>query len=219
MIAALWLARRESTVVNVTPEETVRNYYRESYELLKQYVDILADRGISWGLLGPREAERLWDRHILNCLSLADVIPEGLAVVDVGSGAGLPGIPLSIVRSDLDVTLLEPLKRRYEFLVRAVDELGLAPRVNVVRGRAEECKEVFEAVICRAVAPLQKLLGWCAPLFRSRGSLYALKGSSAPEEVTAAQPFLDRLDLVAEVRSVRAAPEAEATSVIVVSSR
>ena len=79
----------------------------------------MLDRGIKLGLIGPREADRIWDRHILNSLALADLIPEGSSVVDVGSGAGLPGIPLAIVRPDLSVTLLDPMLRRTTFLKRS----------------------------------------------------------------------------------------------------
>jgi len=183
-------------------------------ETLERYIDILASRGIDWGLLGPREAPRLFDRHILNSVALAELIPEGSRVVDVGSGAGLPGIPLAIVRPDLDVTLLEPLLRRHTFLEQAVEELGLGHRVSAVRGRAEDTRERSDVVVARAVAPLGRLLGWTARLFLPNGELLALKGSSAPDEVAAAQRDLTRLGLAADVLRVRADQRADATTVV-----
>ncbi|HEX2858288.1 MAG TPA: 16S rRNA (guanine(527)-N(7))-methyltransferase RsmG [Propionibacteriaceae bacterium] len=183
-------------------------------EAIERYVDILASRGIEWGLLGPREAPRLFDRHILNSVALAELIPQGSRVVDVGSGAGLPGIPLAVVRPDLDVTLLEPLLRRYTFLEEAVAELGLEERVAVVRGRAEETKERFDVVVARAVAPLARLLGWTSGLFLPHGELLALKGSSAADEVAAARRDLVRLGVAAEVLRVRADQRADPTTVV-----
>ncbi len=146
-------------------------------EAIRQYVDILASRGIDWGVIGPREGERLWERHILNSIAGASLFPEGATVVDVGSGAGLPGIPLAILRPDLRVTLLESLLRRANFLDLAVEELGLADRVRVVRARAEEHRERYAVVASRAVAPLPRLVGWCAPLMTGGGKILALKGS------------------------------------------
>lgn len=192
-----------------------RAAYPQSYGVLKQYVDILASRGIDWGLMGPREKERLWDRHILNSLAMADLLPEGVSVVDVGSGAGLPGIPLAIVRPDLEMTLLEPMQRRSDFLAIAVHELGIEDRVNVERGRAEDSAGHYDAVVCRAVAPLDRLLRWTTPLFYPGGTLYALKGQSAADEVDEAESFLEGSGLVADVRSVRVLG-AEPTSVVVV---
>ncbi|WP_203567844.1 16S rRNA (guanine(527)-N(7))-methyltransferase RsmG [Aestuariimicrobium ganziense] len=183
---------------------------------IESYVDILASRGIEWGLLGPREAGRLWERHVLNSVALTSVIPTGARTVDVGSGAGLPGIPLAVLRPDLEMVLLEPLQRRAEFLELAVDELGLDDRVTVVRGRAEELKDRFDVVTGRAVAPLTKLLEWCMPLFVPRGQMVMLKGASAPDEVAKAGKELKKARLVAQVRQVRAHPAAEPTSAVVV---
>lgn len=185
-------------------------------ETIKQYVDILASKGIEWGLLGPREKDRLWDRHILNSAALADLIPRGVRLVDVGSGAGLPGIPLAILRPDLEVTLLEPLLRRHTFLMETVAELGLQDRVLVERGRAEDSDEVYDVVICRAVANLRKLLGWCTPLFYPDGRLIALKGESVQEEIDDAEKLLAASRLTADVLQVRAHPEAEVTHALVI---
>lgn len=196
--------------------EQAKQVYRDNYETIERYVDILATKGIEWGLLGPREVDRLWERHILNSAALADLIPEGSTVVDVGSGAGLPGIPLTILRPDLDVTLLEPLLRRSTFLSETVEDLGIDDRVRVLRGRAEECKETFDVVTCRAVANLTKLLGWTTPLFYPAGRLVALKGESVVQEIEDASRLLERRHLVPELFQVRAHPEAEVTQAVVI---
>src|SRR5919202_3232006 len=120
-----------------------------------RYVDILLNRGIEWGLVGPREGPRLWERHILNSAALSDLVPQGSSVADVGSGAGLPGIPLAILRPDLRVDLVEPLLRRVTFLTQAVDELGITDRVTVVRARAEDHRGAYDVVVARALAPLE----------------------------------------------------------------
>lgn len=183
-------------------------------EQIKQYVDILADRGIAWGLIGPRESDRLWDRHVLNSVAMADLVPHGASVIDVGSGAGLPGIPLAIRRPDLEITLLEPLLRRSNFLTEAVDELRLAHRVRVVRARAEDHDGQYDIVTARAVAPLPRLLTWCVPLMGSAGELLALKGSSAASEIDQSKQILAKRRLHADVVSVRAHPRTEATQVV-----
>jgi 16S rRNA (guanine527-N7)-methyltransferase len=164
------------------------------------YARLLATDGIVRGLIGPGEVPRLWDRHLLNSAAIAPLVPDGARVVDVGSGAGLPGIPLALVRPDLTVTLLEPSARRVAFLLECVDRLGL-DNVTVVRGRAEEGpvrRELggADVVTARAVAPLDKLAGWCLPLLRTGGRLLALKGSTAAEELAAVQPLAGAADAV-----------------------
>ena len=156
-------------------------------KLAEAYAVWLAGAGIERGLIGPREVDRLWERHILNSAVLGDVIDDGSRVVDVGSGAGLPGIPLAIARPDLHVQLLEPLLRRTTFLKEVVEDLGLN-NVEVIRGRAEERESIRAAgnadvVTSRAVAPLGKLTGWSLPLVRKGGSMRALKGASVSEEL------------------------------------
>lgn len=158
--------------------------------LAVRYAELLRGPGVVRGLLGPREADRLWDRHLLNCAVLGDVVPTGSSVLDVGSGAGLPGLPLAIARPDLSVTLLEPMARRIAFLEEAVAGLGLTG-VRVVRGRAEDGSVRrtlgrFPVVTARAVAPLGRLVGWCLPLVAPGGQLLAMKGSSAEAELEAA---------------------------------
>lgn len=180
-------------------EAVVASVFGDGATVINQYVDILASRGIDWGLIGPRERDRLWERHILNSVALAPRLHSGASVLDVGSGAGLPGLPLAIARPDLKVTLLESLLRRVNFLEVAVDELGVSDRVSVVRGRAEEHRARYDVVTCRAVAPLARLLAWCLPLVTPGGRLVALKGSSAGSEVEAAGPELARLRVRASV--------------------
>lgn len=154
--------------------------------LAKRYVALLTEHGVTRGLIGPREVDRLWDRHVLNSAVIAELVPESATVIDVGSGAGLPGVPLAIARPDLRVTLLEPMARRVAWLTEVVDELAID--VEVVRGRAEEPdvrRDIggADVVTARAVAPLAKLAGWCLPLTRPGGVVMALKGESANEEL------------------------------------
>mgnify|MGYP000059104244 FL=1 len=186
-------------------------------ERAEAYVRILATRGVERGLIGPREVPRLWERHLLNSVAVSSLISAGVSVVDVGSGAGLPGIPLAVARPDLRITLLEPLLRRATFLHEVTAELGLDDRVTVIRGRAEDCRDRFEVVTARAVAPLARLLGWTRQLFLPDGALLALKGASAADEVRAARTELGRLGVRAQLLSVRADPDADPTTVVVVS--
>lgn len=193
--------------------------FGDRFEQISRYVDILTSRGVEWGLLGPREPARIWSRHILNCAALGGLLPQGSSVMDIGSGAGLPGIVLAVLRPDLEVVLVESLLRRANFLELAVVELGLEDRVTVVRGRAEEQKRRVDVVTCRAVAPLEKLLRWSASAFLPGGMLVALKGESAQDEVRAAAKELDRRRLFAEVVQIRADQATEATQAIVVRRR
>jgi 16S rRNA (guanine527-N7)-methyltransferase len=183
-------------------------------QTIQTYAEILQGRAIEWGLLGPREADRVWDRHILNSAALGELIPDGSSVVDVGSGAGLPGIPLAILRPDLTVTLLEPLLRRSTFLTEVVDELGIAARVRVVRERAEDHKGRYDVVVARAVAPLDGLIRWCDPLRRPAGVLLAIKGESAEADMVQAAKALRARGLRAELVLARAHPEAEPARVV-----
>jgi len=194
--------------------EIAYDCFGPSFESISRYVDMLTSRGVDRGLLGPREVPRVWERHILNSVAVADLVPVGSDVLDVGSGAGLPGIPLAVLRSDLTVTLLEPLLRRSAFLLEAVDDLGLAGRVRVVRERVEEHRSRYEVVTARAVAPLPKLLPWLDSVRSPAGVILAIKGAKAVDEVRSAAPILSRLRLTAEVLSVRALPQAGPATVI-----
>jgi 16S rRNA (guanine527-N7)-methyltransferase len=155
--------------------------------LAVKYAELLAGPGVERGLLGPREAPRLWERHLLNCAVVADAIPQDASVADVGSGAGLPGVVLAIRRPDIDVVLVEPLQRRATFLTEVVEELGLT-HVRVVRSRLEDLadKTLVDVVVARAVAPLDRLAAWTLPLLRTGGRLLALKGERADSELAAA---------------------------------
>jgi 16S rRNA (guanine527-N7)-methyltransferase len=162
-----------------------------------RYARMLAGDGLTRGLLGPREVPRLWDRHLLNCAVISELVSPGATVTDVGSGAGLPGIPLALARADLSIELLEPLQRRVIFLREVVSSLRL-DRVQVVRGRAEDSvgTKRVDVVTARAVAPLSRLAVWCLPLLRPGGSLIALKGSQAGAELAASADDLRRLGAV-----------------------
>ena len=170
------------------PDDRARAFFGEALPLAIAYADWLAGAGVERGLLGPREAERIWDRHLLNCAVVAPLLAPGDRVVDVGSGAGLPGIPLALVRGDCSFVLLEPLARRAAFLEEVVADLALGARVSVVRARAEDAARTgvtYDVAVARAVAPLDRLAGWCLPLVRPGGRLLALKGERAEAEVAA----------------------------------
>lgn len=178
--------------------EQARTVFGEYFPEAMRYAELLADAGVKRGLIGPREVPRLWERHLLNCAVLSEVVPEGVTVCDVGSGAGLPGIPLALVRPDLKITLLEPLLRRTNFLQEVVELLGL-DHVTVVRGRAEEMLGKItpvHVVTARAVAPLDRLAGWGVPLLRPYGEMLALKGDTAQEEIDGSRAALSRLGVV-----------------------
>jgi 16S rRNA (guanine527-N7)-methyltransferase len=150
------------------------------------FVRLLATDAVERGLIGPREADRLWDRHLLNCAVIAEAIPHGAHVVDLGSGAGLPGIPLALARPDVSVDLVEPMSRRTAFLDEAVDALGLGA-VRVVRARADAVeRDRYDVVTARALAPLDRLVPMALPLARRGGVLLAMKGGSAADELSAA---------------------------------
>ena len=165
--------------------------------MLTRYAGWLAGAGTVRGLLGPREVPRLWDRHLLNSVALAELLPSGVRLVDIGTGAGLPGLAVAIVRPDLRVDLVESLLRRTDFLTEVVADLGLDDRVRVIRGRAEDPAVVAEAgatdyVTARAVAPLDKLVRWSFPLLVRGGRLMAMKGATAEAEVAEHASMLRR---------------------------
>jgi 16S rRNA (guanine527-N7)-methyltransferase len=178
-----------------------RVLFGDRLPLARRYAELLSTEGVVRGLIGPREAPRIWGRHVLNCAAMADLIQPDASVVDVGSGAGLPGIVLAVARPDLTVVLVEPLERRTVFLTEAVDQLGLQARVSVVRGRAEELARgartgqlsPADVVTARAVAPMDRLAAWCLPLAAVGGRLLALKGASAADEVAAHRGAIGRL--------------------------
>ena len=162
--------------------------FGERLDLAEAFASLLATVGVERGLIGPREADRIWDRHLLNCAVIADLLPADARVVDVGSGAGLPGLAIAIRRRDVAVDLVESLQRRTDFLTEAVEHLGLSNQVRVVRGRAEDGAvrdTVGQAhwVTARAVAPLDRLVRWCLPLLAGGGRLLAIKGDRGRDEL------------------------------------
>jgi 16S rRNA (guanine527-N7)-methyltransferase len=197
----------------------LREIFGAEFPLVNRYVDILATTGVEWGLVGPRETEKLWNRHILNSTALSGLIATNSTVADVGSGAGLPGIPLALLRPDLRMTLIEPLLRRSTFLTETVTTLGIADRVQIVRSRAEDHQHSYDVVVARALAPLVRLIGWCNPLRAADGVILALKGSSATDEVAAAARQLRTAQLNAEVLTVRAHPDVEPATVVRLSAQ
>ena len=179
--------------------------FGDRLEVAERYTAILAGDGVERGLLGPREIDRLWVRHILNCGALGELVTAGETVVDIGSGAGLPGIPLALSRPDIQVVLVEPLLRRSEFLREVVADLGLD--VVVVRGRAEdaEVRKLLgesDAVTSRAVTSLDKLTKWSLPLMRRGGRMLAMKGEKAGAEVEEHRRVMEAMGAV-DVRVVR----------------
>lgn len=168
------------------PPASAATIFGQHLDAARRYAELLTGPGVERGLLGPREVDRIWDRHILNSAAIAELLSPAERLIDIGSGAGLPGIPLAIARPDLEVALLEPLLRRSEFLNEVVDELGLA--VEVVRGRAEEpwVRDQFgerDVAVSRAVAALDKLTKWSMPLLRPGGRMLAIKGERGRDEV------------------------------------
>lgn len=164
--------------------------------VVRRFAADLADRGVELGLIGPREPERLWSRHLLNCGVLAAAVPQDVTVVDVGSGAGLPGVVLAATRPDLTVTLLEPMARRTAWLTEEILRLEL-PNAVVLRGRAEEVRgrHDFDVVTARAVGALRTLLPITAPLVRPGGELLLMKGAGVDAELADAEKVVRRLRL------------------------
>jgi 16S rRNA (guanine527-N7)-methyltransferase len=164
---------------SVSRETLIERYFPERLTEIAAYAQFLATAGIERGLIGPREGERIWERHIFNCLPVTQLIPHGASLFDIGSGAGLPGIVIALARPDLTVTLIEPLERRVAFLNEAVDGLN----IEVIRGRAQDVKKSADFVTARAVAPLEKLKKMSWHMVKTGGSLLAMKGEGASAEM------------------------------------
>ena len=183
----------EEFLPEVEPAEA-EAIFGDRIQLARGYAAALVRDGDLLGLLGPRELPRLWTRHILNSAAVAELIPTGKTVADIGSGAGLPGIPLAIARPNNHFTLIEPMERRSDWLREIVEELGLT-NVTVLRARAEEVGEVFDIATARAVSALPKLLRLAIPMVRHGGEVLALKGSKAAEEVLEAKKLQKKLGI------------------------
>jgi len=195
--------RRATTPVPPAPD-AAKTVFGPRLDLAQRYAELLADTGVEWGLLGPHEIERIWERHLLNCGVVAELLEPGERVADIGSGAGLPGVALAIAEPRLDVVLIESLLRRSEFLRMVVTELGLG--VEVLRGRAEdravrESAGGCDAVVSRAVASLDKVARWSMALLRPGGRMLAIKGERAPAELREHRRVLTSLG-AADVRVV-----------------
>lgn len=206
-------------LVPPTPEAAAR-VFGSRLALAERYVARLADTGISHGLIGPREAPRLWDRHMLNCAVVEQVIPDGASVIDIGSGAGLPGLVLAIVRPDLQLHLVEPLARRTTWLELTIEALGL-DTVTVHQARAEAMagELVADWVTARAVTALPRLIELAFPLLRPGGSLVALKGTTAAEELASSTAAASRFAIAsARVTEVGAEVVEPPTTLVIVTA-
>jgi 16S rRNA (guanine527-N7)-methyltransferase len=169
---------------SVSRETLIAQYFPGQTDAIARYADFLVGAGIERGLIGPREGERIWDRHIFNCLPITLLLPEGASLFDIGSGAGLPGIVIALARPDVKVTLIEPLERRVEFLKEAVAAISSdLIEIEVIRGRAQDVKKSANFVTARAVAPLEKLKKMSWHMVKTGGSLLAMKGEAAAAEM------------------------------------
>lgn len=204
------------------PPASAERVFGPELGLARAYAELLATDGTAHGHLGPREVPRLWERHLLNCAVVTDLLPDGARVVDVGSGAGLPGLPMALRRPDLRVVLVEPMLRRTAFLEQCIATLGLQDRVSVLRGRAEtpEMRSRLDWpawITARAVAPLDRLADWCLPLLAPGGRLLALKGATVRAEIASGGPVLSSQRVAAiEVVTIGARYDLEPTTVAVV---
>jgi len=169
---------------SVSRETLIQKYFPGQEEAIRAYAEFLTTAGIERGLIGPREGERIWERHIFNCLPVTQLLPQGASLFDIGSGAGLPGIVIALARPDLKVTLIEPLERRVEFLNEAVAAIAAGGvEIEVIRGRAQDVKKSADFVTARAVAPMEKLKKMSWHMVKTGGSLLAMKGESAANEM------------------------------------
>jgi 16S rRNA (guanine527-N7)-methyltransferase len=168
----------------VSRETLIERYFPHKIEEIKAYAQLLTTAGIERGLIGPREGERIWERHIFNCLPIISLLPQKSSLIDIGSGAGLPGIVIALARPDLTISLIEPLERRQDFLEEAIAPLvASGSTIKVLRGQAQDFRDQAHYVTARAVAPLEKLKRISWHLIKVGGSLLAMKGESAQEEM------------------------------------
>lgn len=216
-------AEFESELEVEAEPEGVADYFDIYANQMRFFVDLLVHEGVEYGLIGPRETNRIWSRHILNCMALAQFLPEDARVADIGSGAGLPGIVLAVARPDLSLTLIETMAKRCEWLEEASEQLGL-DNVTVLHKRAEDLKgkQKFPFITARAVGNLSTLLKWTAPLLRSGGQMVFLKGESVQTEIQQAKDdyLFRKLDLaLPTVHEVETPLTGEITRVVIIGTR
>jgi 16S rRNA (guanine527-N7)-methyltransferase len=187
-----------------------------NFSKLDQFAQILIEDGVKLGLIGPREVDRIWDRHILNCAAISELISDGQSVIDIGSGAGLPGLVLAILNPQSKVTLIEPMQRRCDFLTNTVKKLDLK-NVSILKDRAENVSVQAQVVTSRAVAPLNKLLEWSFPLVLKNGKVLAIKGEKAQDELMQAKTDIPALkNMTAAIKSCGRALDLSVTVVEVI---
>jgi len=188
--------------LSVSRETSAKLHFGALAEKALRYSDLLKTKGIERGLIGPSEADRIWSRHIENCLPIAPFLNEGSTVADIGSGAGLPGIVIALARPDLVITLIEPLKRRVEFLQEVVAELELTESVTILNSKAEKVRTQYQHTTARAVAPLDRLIESTLHLLKPGGSMIALKGERASEEIRALPEKITAKPIKVELQEV-----------------
>lgn len=185
-------AEMKNNLIEPVPTEA-RELFGSSFSQIEYFAQMLYEEGELRGLIGPRELPRLWTRHLINSTAVEPFMKENKTVADLGSGAGFPGIVLAIMRPDLEITLIEPMGRRCEWLSDVTTEVGL-DNVRILQIKAHEIhgRETFDYVTSRAVAALYKIIGWSLPLLNQRGKLVAIKGAKATEEITEAEKYIKR---------------------------
>ena len=203
----------EGAVEVERPTEEMRELFGLAFAGAERFAEMLVAEGELRGLVGPRELPRLWTRHIVNSAALVPFLPARGTVADIGSGAGLPGVVVALLRPDLEVTLIETMERRVDWLTYVVSELDL-DNATVRRARAEEVRDRFDAVTARAVASLTKLVRMTAPLLRQGGRLLALKGAKAEAEVEAAKYVVKKARLKPAVIHEVVTPGEEVTRIV-----
>jgi 16S rRNA (guanine527-N7)-methyltransferase len=188
----------------VSRETRAAELFGDRADKALRFADLLGTVGIERGLIGPSEAERIWDRHIENCYPISTLCESSpdkkTTLADIGSGAGLPGIVIALARPDLTITLIEPLKRRVEFLTEVADELDLG--LEVIQAKAEGVKRGFHHVTARAVAPLERLIESTWHLIKPHGSLLAMKGERAQQEIEDLSAKILKKSLSVELKEI-----------------